>query len=33
MVAAPVYPPHEDDLFPGLLCAELPTSVRALKSA
>jgi hypothetical protein len=33
VVAAPVHPSHEDDLFAGLLRAELSTSVRTLKSA
>ncbi len=33
VVAAPVHPSHEDDLFAGVLRAELSTSVRALKSA
>jgi hypothetical protein len=33
MVAAAVYPSHQDDLLARLLRAEFPTSVRALKSA
>jgi hypothetical protein len=33
VVAAPVHPTHEGDLFAVVLRAELPTSVRALKSA
>jgi hypothetical protein len=33
VVAAPVHPTHKDDLFAGLLRAELSTSVRSLKSA
>ena len=33
VIAAPVHPTHEGDLFAGVLRAELPTSVRALESA